>query len=294
MLFSMLLLQSLYGLTFTISKILVGYASPLFIIGIRMPIAGLLLLSYYKFFKKGRFDFIRHNFLTIIIISFFNIFMPYVLRYWAMQYISSIKAALLFNLAPFFSYGIASCLGHEKITLKKAAGLLIGFSGFLPILISHSSAETNVIGFLSMPEIAMIAAVCSATLSWILIKQLLVKESISTVGLNGTLMLIGGCLSLITSAVVEQSWTINQPLHFFAWLGLIIIITNIIYYNGYTKLLKKYSATLMMLSTLIAPLFAGISSAFLLNEKISGSSLVSGAIIFIGFYIFYTQEQADH
>lgn len=291
MLFSMLLLQSLYGFTFTISKILVGYASPLFIIGIRMPIAGILLLSYYKFFKKGSFNFLQHHGFNIIIISIFNIFIPYVLRYWAMQYIPSIKAALLFNLAPFFSYGIASCLGHEKITFKKAAGLLIGFSGFLPVLISHTSAEKDIIGFLSMPELAMITAVCSATFSWILIKQLLIKESISTVGLNGSLMLIGGFLSLIASFFVEQAWTINQSLHFFAWLGLIIFITNIIYYNWYTKLLKKYSATLMMLATLIAPFFAGISSAFLLHEEIQASSLISGIIIFIGFYIFYKQEK---
>lgn len=291
MLLHMVLLQAMYGVTFTISKILVGLASPLFIIGIRMPLAGILLLGYYLLYQKGNFSFIKKHGGTIVAISLFNIFLPYALRYWAMQYLSSIKTALLFNLSPFISYLLAYFLGQEKMSMKKWLGLGIGFTGFLPVLISHASQETSLIGFLSLPEIAMIIAVTSGTLSWILLKRLLTNSTISSIALNGTMMIIGGFFSLFTSFFIEPSWAIREPISFFGWLSIIILITNVIYYNGYAILLKRYSATLMMLASLTAPISAGISSAILLQEKINMVSIISGVIIFIGFYIFYQQEK---
>ncbi len=67
-------------------------------------------------------------------------------------------------------------------------------------------------------------------------------------------------------------------------------MTNVICFYLYSYLLKKYSATLISLGGLLAPLSAGFTSWLLLGEKITVDSLVSAILIVIGFLIFYLDE----
>ncbi len=287
------LLHILYGCTFTISKILVGFASPIFVIGIRMIIAGFLLSSYAYFFIKHREQLDKRSWWYIGQIAVFGVYFPYVLRYWALKFLPVTKTALLYSISPFASFFFSYLFFREKATWKKWLGLFFGLSGALPILFTQSSGEVGLQSFsiLSWPEIAMLFSVCCFSYGWVVMKKLvLYNRTIPPARINGLNMLIGGCLAMLTSLSIESSHVISQPGSFFLWLGLIIVMTNFICFNLYAVLLRTYSATLLSLIGLLAPVSAALTSWWYFGEVLTVSALFSGLLVFAGCLLFYLEE----
>jgi drug/metabolite transporter (DMT)-like permease len=291
-----MLLHSLYGCTFTISKILVCLANPIFVIGIRMLIAGILLFTYTIIFKnkKNLFSTIdKKTLLYLIQIAVIGTFFPYVLRYWATQFLPVTKTALLYSFSPLFSFFFSYFFLSEKATIRKWLGLIIGFCGIFPLLIAKSiptEQATDPIGFFSFPELAMIIAVICYCYGWAIMKKLILHNTLSPTQINGFNMFIAGILALITTLFIEPNQHIQLSIQFIFWLTLIIIITNIIYCRLYIKLLKKHSVTLLSLAGLISPISAAITSWIYFGEKITWDSFATGIFVLIGFGIFYSEE----
>lgn len=295
MLLLILFLHLIYGATFTVSKILIAYAPPILTIGIRMTIAGIILLGISSFAKNKKVKYNPYVIINILALGFFGIFLPYALRYWSLKYLTVFKTALIYNLSPFISFIFSATMLSEKLTFRKFLGMTIGFLGILPIMLSQDPTEASLrsIYFISWAEIGMIVSVSSFCFGWVILKKFLSKKSISSFALNGRTMIIGGIFSLITSILCEGKLSIQSPIIFSSWLILIIIMTNIICFYLYSYLLKKYSATLISLGGLLSPISAGFTSWLLLGEKATVESLFSCILIVIGFLIFYYEEIQD-
>jgi len=110
--------DAIYASTYSLSKYLLTYMQPLYLSGLRMTIAGCILLIYLGLFDYARFIIHKKSLSYFFILAFFNIFLTFALELWALQYISSIKVTFLYNLGPlitpFFSYFFFS----EIMTLK--------------------------------------------------------------------------------------------------------------------------------------------------------------------------------
>jgi len=284
-------LQAIYGTTLTASKILVSFAAPILIIGIRMSIAGTLLLTYQIITKPKFFKIERFVWIDMLQFAIFNVYLPYVLRYWSLKYLSVSKVSLFFYLTPLISYVLSCLIGLQRPTLIKWVGIAISFIGFLPTMLDHNSAE-NIgynLGFFSLAEIAMLIAIISQSYSWILMQKI-AKSNINTTTVNGISMLLGGFLALLTSLILHDPLTINSPWEFSGWLAYVIIITNVIFYNAQAILLKKFSTTIIALTGLCAPLVATLTSAVILHEPITWQFIFSSITLAIGVYIFYQTE----
>lgn len=288
--FLILLMQLLYGCTFTISKILISFASPMFVIGIRMTLAGGVLSTLALCFTKSRKYFDRQSWWYIAQVSFFGICLPYLLRYWALQFLPVIKTAVIYNTAPFGTFVFSYFLLKERSSLRKWLGLSVGFLAILPLLLSGKDLGPRAFGFLSWPEIAMIIAVLSFSYSWVIMKKLIMRTHASPFIINGISMFFGGLCALLASFTLETSHTVNNPKSFVLWLALIILITNGICYNLYAYLLNKYSATLLSLAGLMAPISAALTSWLYFGETLTIDTIFSAGLVLIGFTLFYFEE----
>lgn len=285
-------LQALYGTTLTASKILVSFAAPILIIGIRMMTAGCLLLGYQATEQSKILKISREAWPYVLQFAFFNIYLPYVLRYWSLQYLSVNKISLFLYLTPLVSYILSCLLGLQTSCYRKWLGIAISFAGFLPSMLDHSNVE-NVgyqLGFFSLAEIAMFIAIVAQSYSWI-VMQKIAKTNLNVTTVNGLSMLIGGLLALGTSFILNEPFTINSPWAFSGWLAFVIIVTNIIFYNAQAVLLKHFSATIIALTGLCAPLVATLTSALVLHEPITWQFLLSSSLLAIGVYVFYKTEK---
>jgi len=283
------LLYSLFGFTFTIAKISLQYASPFFIVASRMTLGGLGIMTYIYFSKKircypAKTDRYLHAQLTL-----FGIFLPYCARAWALQYVTTSKAALLFNLAPFFVALYSYLLFKEKLTINKFIGLLLGFFGMLPLLLSGTKLEDMVgmWGSFSFPEIALLISVASFSYSMLIMQKLIKHRDCPPLLANGLSMLTGGLMALFASYFAEPQWIKGNGYTFIAILVFQVILSNIICSQMQAHLLKKHSATLMSLANFLTPLSAALFGWLIFGEKITWHYFVSFILVSMGLYIYY-------
>lgn len=288
------ILYFFFAATFIIAKAVLQYSAPLAFVGIRMILAGIVLLTYMYIFDHKNLRFKKEDVKIFAILATLHIYIPYVFEFLALEYLSAAKTSLLFCLSPFITAIFAYLLFSEKINFRKKIGLIIGFLSFLPTIFSQSPLErlAGEVWKISIPELLIISAVISSSLAWIIIKEVMQKKNLSLIILNGTAMLFGGILSLLTSFVFE-SW---QPLPIydfknFAYLVvLLIIIGNIFCYNLYGALLKKYTATFLSFCGFLTPIFTAILQWFIFKEPIGCDFLITTFFLLIGLYIFYQEE----
>lgn len=288
-----ILLYAILASTFTIAKMALNFAKPFFLIGFRMIMAGSLMISFIYFFQKHKFNIKKDDWWLFIKVSIFHVYLAFIPEFWALQYVSSSKTNLIYSATPFISALLAYILLKEKLTFKKMLGMLIGISSLLPIFLTQTDVRESAMEIfsISLPEIVLLIAVASAAYAWFIVKKLLDK-GYSLLMINGVAMLLGGIGALITSFIVEG---IKAPLifdfwPFLFWTSLLVLVANIIVYNFYGWLLKRYSITFVTSAGFLCPIFGAFYGYFFLSENITWHYFVSLGFIIIGLSLFYKDE----
>lgn len=304
-----ILLYLLFASTFTLGKAALSYVSPFLFIGIRMVLGGGILLAYYTYIAKQRISIKKSDYSLFARIIIFHIFCAYTLEFWALEYVTSAKACLLYNLSPFITAIFCYFLRNERLTIKQIFGLIIGFMGFIPILVAQTPLEQIGwhLGFLSCYEMALIFSVIASAYGWMIVKQLMDKKY-SLVFINGTSMTGGGILALILSLVKEglpvirdNAAIIPEIVNVVGIMGerivmlgfysiSLVIIANIIGYNLYGYLLSRYSATFLSFAGFMTPLFAALLGWIFLNEQVTWHFFVTMFFVVVGLYLFHEKK----
>lgn len=270
------LLYALFASVFTVSKIGLEYAQPFFFVGVRMALAGLLLLGYQFFFNRSQFALRKEHLVTFVALAIFNIYLTNVLEFWGLQYLTSFKTCFIYSFSPFASALFSFLIFSERLSIKKWLGLLIGVIGIMPALLTQTSAEERAGQFLifSWAELSVMTAAFCSVFGWILLKQLVQKEGYSPLMANGFSMLLGGIFSLGHSFAVEEwhPFPVVEYVPFFECALFLIVVSSLICYNLYGYLLKRYSATFISLAGLSTPLFTALLGSFFLAKRSLGPS----------------------
>jgi drug/metabolite transporter (DMT)-like permease len=120
--------------TFTFSKAALWYLSPLALITARFLISGACLLAFLWYKNRSAFYIPFQDwdqFFYIMLIPFYGAF---VLDNWSLQFISSSKSCLIYNLMPLISAIVAYFGFKKKITIFQWIILFFGFASLIPIL----------------------------------------------------------------------------------------------------------------------------------------------------------------
>ena len=123
--FLLFVLYAFFASTFIIGREAVLAVPPMFFIGIRMVIAGILLIGFVRIFNKENFKFKKEDFFWFAGIVLFHIYLSYILEFISLQYLTGAKVSLLFNLSPFITALFAYFFFGELLSFKKWIGLLI-------------------------------------------------------------------------------------------------------------------------------------------------------------------------
>lgn len=295
--FYVILLYALFASVFTIGKTGLDYSEPLFFVGTRMMLAGVIMLAFQYIFYRESFTFKKEHFFRIFRLALFNIYLTNVFEFWGLKHLTSFKTCFIYSLSPFVSAILSYAIFSEKLSLKKWLGLLIGFAGFIPILLSQTVEEqqTGHLLYLSFAELSVIGAVISSVYGWILLGQLVKENGYTPFMANGLSMSIGGAMAIFHSLFAEN-W---DPTPVISWMPFLtsafalIIISNFICYNLYGELLKKYSATFMSVAGFTTSFFSAFFGWLYLGEVITWPFYLSAMIVFTGLIIFYLQEIKD-
>lgn len=290
-----IILFALFASIFTLSKGTLNYAEPFFLIGSRMAFAGVLLIGYQYLFNRDNFKFVPNAGRPLIVFALCASYLTNTAEIWGIQHLTSNKACLLYSLTPFMAALLGFFVLKETLNMKKWMGMMLGFLGLFPMFFAQSAEEilSGKFGVFSFGELAIVFAVLVSVYGWILLKQLIQTYQLSPVMANGFGMLIGGLLSLGHSYLSGEHWSPIPVVAFGPFLRntlLMCLISNLICYNLYGYLLKRFTATFMAFAGLVTPLFAALLGWFFLGETITWHYLASMVMFSVGLSIFYAEE----
>jgi drug/metabolite transporter (DMT)-like permease len=169
----------------------------------------------------------------------------------------------------------------------------------IPILATGGSEEgARGLGFISIPELAIIIGVASMSYSLIIIQKLVKHKETPPYLVNGISMFYGGLLALGASSAFESSVFVQQQepvikqgiLPLIGILSLQILISNILCQNLRASLLKHYSSTFMSFASFLGPVFTSIYGYFLFGEEITWQFLASFSIVLAGLGIYHYDD----
>lgn len=296
---SILVVVAMYGIwssMFSLAKIALQYSPPFFLTGARMAIAGLILLGYLFLTKRSSFRITWHQWLSIGFLAFFSIYLTNVLEFWALQYLSAAKACFIYSLSPFFAAFFSYLHFNEKINLRKAVGLSIGFLGIIPVLLLQTGGEEllNAFSFFSWPSLAMVGAALCSVYGWVILRLIVKDQMISPVMANGSSMIIGGSLAFAHSFFAEPWHPLpvmtNHLYPFLGWIVLMAFISNIICTNLYTLMLRRFTVTFLSFIGLLSPIFASLHGWLFLGEPLSLMIFLSTGVVCLGLWVVYAAE----
>ncbi|MCB1108334.1 MAG: EamA family transporter [Chlamydiia bacterium] len=291
-----MILYLLWSSCFPIGKMLLEVGPPLFLTAARMLLAGGVLLGYIAFRKRKEFRMRGRQWLSLALLGVFSIYLTNICEFWGLQHLSAAKTCFIYSLSPFFAALFSYLHFGEKMSKGKWLGFMIGFIGFLPVLFVQSGSEDlfSLNNWLSLPELAVAGAALFSVYGWVILRLTVKDNQVSPMMANGASMLIGGMMALVHSFFVD-AWA---PLpvagmHLGTFLKGIIamtVISNIVCYNLYGYLLKRFTATLLSFIGLLSPIFASLNSWLLLGEPPSLIICSSTLIVLLGLFIVYKSE----
>lgn len=259
-----------------------------------MFLAGVIILSFLALFRRKDLNVKKHQLFPLALFTLSAVYLTNIFEFWGLQYLTSAKACLIYSLSPFLAAIFSYMEFKEKITWRKFVGLLVGFIGFIPVLLYQTGAEQLLggIAFLSWAELALILATIASVYGWILLRKLGKDEGMSPLMTNGASMTLGGICALVHSLVVEQ-WDplpVSDYEGFFQGVFLMIVISNLLCYNLYGWLLKRYTATFLSFAGLTTPLFAALFGWLMLKETVSWTFFLSLGVVSLGLWLVYSEE----
>lgn len=289
--FLIVLLYALLASSFVFAKYALDYAAPIFLIGFRMTLSGVLLLGYLYFFRKDAFRLKKEDLFLFFRVAFFHIYLAFITEFWALQYVTSSKTTLIYSLTPFIAATLAYFLLKEKLNTRKVIGMCVGVLGLCPILFQTQSEGGEKFFSISIPEIVLLVAVVSASYAWFDIKKLMAKNY-SLLMINGFAMFTGGVAAFLTSFATEgfTPAPVTEFGPFLKYVLILVILSNVIFYNMYGWLLKKYSITFLTFAGFLSPIFGTFFGWFFRNDPITWHYWLSLGLITLALFIFYREE----
>lgn len=289
------LMYALFGSIFSMGKWGLAASQPYFLTGIRMLVAGSLMLGYLYMRDPKSLKIQSSNWWLLFLVAFFNVFITNAFEFWGLQYMSAGKTCLIYSLAPFVAALIAYFFKTEKMTWRKWLGLVLGFLSFCPLMLGPwlQNAGESVHSKELMAEGALAISAITSVIGWTFVRKLTVIRNISPTSVNSISFMLAGGMCLLTSLSIE-TW---EPLPVSIWpdflvsLIYIVIIHNIICYSIYATSLKQFSITFMSFAGLSCPLFAAFWGWLFLGEVITLSFWLAFMGILLGLYFFYREEK---
>lgn len=260
-------LGAIWGASFMFMRVAAKDFGSLALVEMRLGLGALVLLPFL-WSERAAFD--RAIWPKLALIGAINSAIPFTLFAWAAQRAPAGIPAITNAMAVLFTALVGFLFFRESIGLRRALALLVGFGGVV-VLASGKTQGSNVGG--------AVAAGCSAAFLYG-IGAHLVKRHL--VGLPPTAVAAAtlGCAALITLPFAIAQWP-AQPVPMASWFSatMLGVLCTGVAYALYYRLIRRIGAGRAVTVTYLVPLFAVAWAWGLLDEPLTLSMGIAGAMI---------------
>jgi drug/metabolite transporter (DMT)-like permease len=238
--------------------------------------------------ERVRFE--RRDLLPIGLLGITQFGILIALLNYALQFIPSARAALIFATMPLLTMMLATALGRERLTLAKTLGVLLTIVGVAFALgekaVERGGAADEWVGELAVFASALSGAICS-----VLYRPYLRKYPTLPVSAFAMLASVG---FLAVLAAGEGFFASLPRFTAGGWLAVVFIgISSGVGYYLWLWALNHTTPTKVTVFLALSPITAAGLGALLLAERISTMSLLGLACVALGLWLAHRQGSAS-
>lgn len=239
---------------------------------------------------SGRVRFARRDLAPIALLGITQFGILIALLNYALQFIPSARAALIFATLPLLTMLLATALGHERLTAERTFGVLMTILGVGLALgekaVQRGGATQGWVGELAVFASALCGAVCS-----VLYRPYLRKYP--TLQVSGFAMLVSvGFLAVLASR--EGFFGAFPRFTAGGWLAVVFIGVNSgIGYYLWLWALNHTTPTKVTVFLSLSPITATVLGAAFLAERLSTMSLLGLACVAFGLWLAHRHDPAS-
>jgi drug/metabolite transporter (DMT)-like permease len=270
----------IYGMNFVIAKgLMPEYLMPRAIILLR--ITGSMLVFWLVSLMLPKEKVERRDLFKIAVCAFFGVSLNQTLFFEGLNLTTPINASIIITLTPVLVLIFANFFIHDKITLNRLIGILLGAGGAVIVILMGGSVAFHS-GTLLGNILILINSV-SYALYLVLIKPLQERYSALTimkwVFFFGLIFVFPFSIQIF----VKSNFT-NIPFNAWAALAYVVFITTAFAYflNNYS--LRTVSASVNGIYIYLQPLVAAFIAIFFGKDHLTVYKVAAALMIFAGVY----------
>jgi drug/metabolite transporter (DMT)-like permease len=270
--FDFVLLAALWGSSFLFMRIAAPEFGAFALSGLRVFIAGVLLLAIVIVMKRGT-DLVRH-WKPIAVMGVLNSAFPFLFFAYALVHITSGLGAILNATVPLWGAVVAFVWLRDRMSAIRVLGLVLGFIGVAWLVWGKVSFK---------PGSGLAVIACLAATLFYGITASYSKRFLS--GVDPVCSAAGSQLSaafvLIPLALIF--WP-DHEISVKAWLsaGALAVFCTALAYILYFRLLREIGPSKTITVTFLIPVFGMAWGALFLDETVSLQMLVACSVILLG------------
>ncbi|TET34527.1 DMT family transporter [Candidatus Dependentiae bacterium] len=287
-------LYFLSAVNLILRKMILAWSQPIFFQGMRLTIAGAVILGYLYLFRPAALRFKKADLGLFFQVALFFAYLSYLFSVITIEDLSSARFAFMFTISPFITAILAYFFLGQKLNKLEMVSLFLGFVGFLPLVLVGQQEGIASASFLSWPGLQLFISNATYAYGWILVSKLVNNRGYSPFLVTGIAFAGGGIATLCTSFLFENWLTVvpvTDLLRFSTYLLAIILISEVIVSNTYATLLRYYSVTFLAFAGTLYPLFSALLGWVFFQEKITYNFFISASIVALALYLFYLAEK---
>ena len=271
-------LALIWGGAFFFIGVAVRHVPPFTYVLARLALAAAAMLAFL-WWRGEPLGLPRRAWGAIVLLALINTALPFTLFGWAQTQIASGLASILNATTPIWGVIVAHFFtADEKITPRKAAGVLVGFAG-VALMIGPGLFAS--LGGGALAQLACVVAALSYALAGVWARRFK-KMGVSPMSVT-TGQLIVGALIMVPVALIDKPWTLDwPPLEAIAAIAALAVVCTAFGYVLYFKLIDSSGATNALLVTLLVPPTAILLGVMFLGEAISPIDIGGLALIGLG------------
>ena len=263
----LVVLAAIWGVSFMFQRVAAPEFGTAALSELRLAFGAVVLLP---FLWRQRAAFPAKVWPKVVLVGAINSAVPFALFAWAAQHAPAGISAITNAMAVLFTALVGFMFFGEKIGVRRAGALLVGFAGVV-VLASGKTAGASV-------GLAVVAGCAAAFMYGVGVHML--RRHFSGMPQAALAAATLGSSALLTLPFAVADWP-SQPVSFNAWLsaGLLGVLCTGLAYAVYYRLVQRIGASRAVTVTYLVPLFAVGWAWWLLDEPLTVSMGIAGALI---------------
>lgn len=265
-------LAAIWGASFLFMRLAVPQLGPAFLMFGRVGLAAIFLTAVALVLKRQ--VLLRQHAVHFLILGFINTALPFILFAYAAQTLTASVLAVLNATAPIWGAVIGWLFFRQRMSLRIAAGLLLGISG-VAILVGFDAVIAEPSAFIAIAA-ASAAACCYGIATWY---TRLAAPVPAFINAHGNMWAASLWLLPLLWFIPVQQQPDATALQAVVLLG--VVCTGIAYLL-YFRLVQDEGATPTLTVTFLIPVFGVLWGHIFLDEVIGWHTLLGAAIVITG------------